>query len=242
MENRSVVARGWLKLQRDLSSEAGAERRRNGTFGSAYGSGWVTAPTPTSTPPDHVVPRNWFNVGTRLLIEAADPGEIAAATYISTLSQNSAKGDRAVGLFLPGEGSSASQGVYVPRGVSEPKKRMLAKQVCWMFGILPLISDSQRRVGIGTFARSVGSQYYARAWRFGQLRPLATAPASAYERRIQLLCLAMPKWQFANPFTFRPSLLDDDVAGLLQKRFLGDDSIPALVDEALQQSIQSAPR
>jgi hypothetical protein len=242
MPNRSAQARGWLKLQRDAATAATAAERRTGVYGSAYGPSWPALPSATSTPGDHVVPTRWYEGGTKLIIECGDPAQ-TPAVVLSTLAENSAKSDDALSIFAaPGEAARAGQGVYVPRNVSEAKKAMLAKTTAWIWGLYMLISDKKRTIAIGAYARSTGCAWYARAWQNGPFKQLVRTPASSYERRIQLLTLAMPRWQMGNPLVFNPGLLNAELEELLLRRFKGTDALPKLVDEALQAGVAGAPR
>lgn len=240
---RSAVARGFLKLQRDVHSAARAQQRRDGVYGSAYGSTWPAAPTATSTPADHVTPTRWMEGGTRLLLEAGDPAQIAASTVLCTLAQNSAKGDDALALFsVAGEAGRAGQGVYAPSGVSVSKREMLARTVVWVWCLHPLISNKKRSVGIGRYSQSTGCATFGRAWENGRFKTLAQTQASGFEQRIQLLSLGIGKWQVGNPLTFDPTLLlDADTSEMLRLRFKGEDAIPQLVDAALQAGVAMAP-
>ena len=240
---RSAIAKGWLTLQRDIHSAATAQERRSGVFGSAYSATWPSRPGPVEIPPDHVVPTRWYQSGTVLLLEAGDPGQLPAVVP-SRLSENSAKGDAALGLFSgPDERSGGSgQDVYTPRSVSDPKKALLAKTTAWCFALYPLISNKKRGAGIGSYARNTGVEWYARAWQNGPFQQLVRARATKHERRIALLCLAMPRWQVANPLIFEAGLLDDDTEQLLLDRFRGTDALSMLVDAALQGAVRGAPR
>ena len=238
--SRSAVSRGWLKLLRDIHSAANVQQRRSGIFGSAFGPTWPTNPSATETPPDHVVPIRWYESGTKLLIEAGDPGQLPAVC-LSRLSENSTKGDGALGLFSD-ETGSAGQDVYSPKGVSDAKKAMLARMTAWCFALYPLISNQKRSIGIAAYARSTGLPWYARAWQTGSFKQLVRTPATPFERRIALLTLAIPRWQVGNPLTFAPELLERDIEELLRTRFRGDDALPRLVDTALQGAVRAAPR
>ena len=240
--NRSAKARGWLKLQRDVHSAASAQDRQVSVYGSAYGPSWPTRPSATSCPADHVSPTRWFEGGTKLIIECSDPAQ-TPAVVISKLEENSAKSDDALALFsTAGEAARAGQGVYAPRNVSTPKKAMLAKTVAWVWLLYPLVSDKKRSVGIGAYARSTGSAWYARAFESGPFQALVQSVGTPFERRIQLLALGMPRWQVGNPLVFDASSVDDDVRRLLLDRFKGEDALPRLVDAVLQAGVVSAPR
>ena len=183
-----------------------------------------------------------FEGGTKLLLECGDPGQ-TPAVVISRLEENSAKSDDALSLFSAvGEAARAGQGVYAPRGVSEVKRALLAKTVAWMWLLYPLISDKKRSIGIGAYTRSTGCAWYARAWENAKFKQLVRAPATAFERRMHLLTVAMPRWRCANPLVFRPELLDADAEQLLLLRFKGEDRVPDLVDVALQAGVAAAPR
>ena len=72
-------------------------------------------------------------------------------------------------------------------------------------------------------------------------RQLVEAPPTAWERRIQLLCLGM-QWQVGNPLVLHTGVLDDALAALLGSRFRGDDPLLRLCDQALLDSVLRAPR
>lgn len=238
---RSAVAKGWLALQRDVHSAATLSQRRNGVYGSAYGPTWPARPGPVETPPDHVVPQRWYEGGTKLLIESGDPGQLPAVA-LCRMGENSAKSDSSLALFsAAGEVGRAGQDVYAPKNVSEAKRAMLAKTVAWCFGLYPLISD-KRGIGVGSYARNVGVEWYARAWEKGPFKQLVRASATPLERRVQLLALAMPRWQVGNPLVFAPDLLDQDMEQLLLDRMRGTDGLSKLVDAALQAAVAAAPR
>lgn len=240
--NRSAKARGWLKLQRDIHSAATAQERRSGVYGSAYGPTWPSRPSATSCPADHVSPVRWFEGGTKLIIECGDPAQ-TPAVVLSTLEQNSGKTDDALALFsAAGDAARAGQGVYTPKNVSAAKTAMLAKTVAWIWLLYPLISDKKRSVGVGAYARSTGCAWYGRAWESGPFPQLVKAVSTPFERRIQLLSLAMPRWQCGNPLVFDSTLADDDAKELLLDRFKGQDALPRLVDLVLQAGVVAAPR
>lgn len=239
---RSAAAKGWLSLQRDVHSAATLTQRRGGVYGSAYGPTWPARAGPVETPPDHVLPQRWYEGGTKLLIEAGDPGQLPAVA-LCRMGENSAKSDSSLALFsAAGEVGSAGQDVYAPKNVSEAKRAMLAKTTAWCFALYPLISDRKRGIGVGSYARNVGVEWYARAWENGPFKQLVRAPATSFERRVQLLALAMPRWQVGNPLVFAPDLLDQDMEQMLLDRMRGTDGLSKLVDAALQAAVAAAPR
>ena len=188
-------------------------------------------------------PVRWFEGGTRLIVECGDPGQLPAVV-LSRLEENSAKGDDSISLFAQeGEAERAGQGVYAPTGVSNPKIAMLARYIAWVWTLYPLISDKKRSIAIGAYARSTGCAWYARSWQHGTFQDLLLKPADEFERRIQLLSLAMPRWQVGNPFVFNPKLIDrnTEAALLVERRFKGTDGLPSLIDRALQAGVASAP-
>ena len=71
---------------------------------------------------------------------------------------------------------------------------------------------------------------------------MARQEPTKFERRIELLKLAMTKWGIGNAFVFDPSLLDGDFEELLLRRFAGSDCISKLVQRALVQNVAGAPR
>ena len=93
-----------------------------------------------------------------------------------------------------------------------------------------------------SMATSSGVATYARAWAQNpEFRRLVEAPPTAWERRIQLLCLGM-QWQVGNPLVLHTGVLDDALAALLGSRFRGDDPLLRLCDQALLDSVLRAPR
>ena len=125
----------------------------------------------------------------------------------------------------------------------EKKKQMLAKYVCWVWLLYPLISDKKRSIAIGAYARSTGCAWYGRSWENGPFAEMARAVPTEFERRVQLLSLGMTRWQVGNPLVFNPKLFDGDTdhKRMLLARFKGNDKIPLLVDKALQAGVASAP-
>ena len=192
---RSAIVRGWLQLQRSLHDAATPAQRRSTVLGSAYGPSWPSRSTPVNTPADHVTPVRWFDGGTRLLIELGDPAQFPAVV-LSTLAENSSKSDSVLGCFsVPAERSGgAGQDVYSPTS-NRWKQQMLAKMVAQVFLAYPLISNKKRSRGVAAYGTaSVGVEWYARAWSNGPFKDLVRAPASDFERRIQLVSAALPKW------------------------------------------------
>ena len=180
----------------------------------------------------------------RLIIEQRDPAQVPAVV-LCKLSENSAKADRVLGCFSSigeADGGAAGQDVYAPPNVSPKKKAMLAKHVCSIFTLFWGVTNKKRSVAVGTYARNVGVAWWARAWELGSFRQLATRRASSFERRIELLKAAMPRWGLCNAFVFRPELLDDDASDLLLMRFKGEDAMSLLVDRALGANVADAPR
>jgi len=244
MPGRSEEAKGWLRLQRDEHSSQADHS--SDIYGSAYGPDWPRAPTSTNSPPDHVTPIRWFEGGTRLLLECGDPAQLPAVV-ICQLGENSAKGDKALGLFSSEDDSEAAvagQGVYAPNDVSEEKKAMLAKMAVWVWGLYPLISDKMRSTGIGTYESSTGCAWWGRAWETGPFKEQVDQEATPFERRIQLLTMGIQSWRVGNPLVFGdPSqLLDYKMRSLIKRRFKGEDKLPKLVDRALQAAVALAPR
>jgi len=87
---------------------------------------------------------------------------------------------------------------------------------------------------------SVGVEWYARALKNGPFKDLVHAPATAFERRVQLLSAALPRWGVGNPFVFFPKMLDRRLQALLQARFEGRDATCQLVNAALS-TVAAAP-
>ena len=193
---------------------------------------------------DHVTPVKWFELSTELIIEFRNPTQ-TPAVVICRLSENSAKGDRSLSLFSKDselDGGAARQSVYAPKNVSIEKVAMLAKQVVWMFSLFWGITNKDTLVGVGPYDKSAGVAWYVRAWQEGRFKAVARQVPTKFERRIELLKLAMTKWGIGNAFVFDPSLLDGDFEELLLRRFAGSDCISKLVQRALVQNVAGAPR
>ena len=104
------------------------------------------------------------------------------------------------------------------------------------------LSNKQTSKGSAPLATSSGVATYARAWAQNpDFRRLVVAAPTAWERRIQLLCLGM-QWQVGNPLVLHPGVVDDALAALLGSRFKGDDPLLRLCDKALLDSVLRAPR
>jgi hypothetical protein len=238
--SRSAIAQGYLRLLRDSHTSASKRERQVGIFGSIYGSRWPSAPSAVACPPDHILPQKWYDRGTKLLTEAGDPGQLPHSVAISLLSENSAKGDLPLG-HLQMDREQKSQGLYYTK-VSPPKQARMAKITTSMFALYPLITDRKSTAGIGSFSEGgTGVSWYARAWRFGKMRELALRPATAFERRINLITAAVPRWAACDPFTFDVGALDEDVQEVVERRLKGVDGLSKLVDAALRASVQTPP-
>ena len=244
---RSQEAKNWLKLQRDEHSKKDKEQHQDSVFGSAYSSSWDRRPTPTNTPPDHVSPVRWYE-GSKLLIECGEPAQLPAVV-MSRLTENSAKGDKALDLFSS-DGATDTQGVWAPQGgVSDEKVAMLAKTLAWVWLLYPLISNKNQSLGIGTYGTSTGCWWYGSTWKNKDDEPdlsqAARRAASDFERRMHLLTLGMARWRVCNPLVFDSKLLDENFERLLVQRFkVGEengDKMPKLVDAVLQASVSGAP-
>jgi hypothetical protein len=139
------------------------------------------------------------------------------------------------------EAETMSQGLYFSR-VSQPKRARLSKITTSMFGLYPLITDRKSAAGIGGFADGgSGVSWYARAWNYGPVKELARRPATGFERRINLLTLAVPRWGVGDPLTFDTSRLDTDLERVVERRMKGTDGVSRLVDEVLRASVMGAP-
>jgi hypothetical protein len=235
---RSNETKEFLNLLRNVHTAA--DDKGNGVYGSAYSSSWPEIPTPASTPADHVVPVRWFS-GTRLLIETGNPAQLPAVV-LARLTENSAKGDDALGLFLPdNETSTSGQGLYTPSDVSIQKKNALAKTICWVFGLYPLISNRKTTSGVQGYSNGgTGVSWYARSWEHGTLKSRAYAKATAFERRVNFLTASMPQWGVSNPLVFHTSGLKD-MENMILKRFRGQCSTARLVDACLLREVVGAP-
>jgi hypothetical protein len=126
--------------------------------------------------------------------------------------------------------------------VSQPKRARLAKISTSMFGLYPLITDRKSAAGIGSFASGgSGVSWYARAWNYGPMKELVRRTATSFERRINLLTLAVPRWGVGDPLTFDTSRLDTDLERVVVRRMQGTDGVSRLVDEILRASVLGAP-
>ena len=54
-------------------------------------------------------------------------------------------------------------------------------------------------------------------------------PATAFERRINLITAAVPRWAACDPFTFDVGALDEDVQEVVGRRLRGSDGLSKLV-------------
>jgi hypothetical protein len=238
--SRSAIAKGYLQLLRDTHSAATKRERQTGIYGSIYGSRWPARPTPTTTPPDHVLPQNWYTKGTKTLIESGDPGQLPNSVALSLLSENSGKGDLPLGHFQM-EAETRAQGLYYTK-VSVQKRARMAKLSTSMFCLYPLITDRKSAAGIGGFGNGgSGVSWYARAWTYGPLKELARRQSTDFERRINLITLAVPRWGVGDPITFEASALDSDMEKVVERRMRGSDGLSRLVDEALRVSVLAPP-
>ena len=239
--SRSAIAQGYLKLLRDVHTDSSTRDRQTGILGSIYGSRWPAAPSAVSTPPDHVLPQKWYDRGTKLLIEAGDPGQLPIGVALSLLSENSGKSDLPLGHFQM-ESEQRSQGLYYSKA-SLPKRARMARITTTMTTLYPLITDRKTAAGIGSFGTGGGSgvSWYARAWQYGPMRELAQRPATAFERRINLITAAVPRWAICDALTFDTSALDANVHRVVERRWKGTDGIAKLVDSALRATVQAPP-
>ena len=241
--NRSVATTAWLKLQREEHSVASQAERATETMGSSYGQDWsfTSVPTATEAPGDHVVPVEWLSPGTDLILESRSPAQNPVNITISLLEENSEKGSNPLGLFsIPSE--VKGKGIYSPDVVSEAKVRLLAKTTAFMFLMYPAVSNKTSSKGSARMSRGSGVQVYARALEtntgFGNL---IRAAATKWERRVQLLNLAM-QWQICNPLVLYSDMFTTELETLLLRRFKGEDSLLRLCDEAVENSVLLAPR
>ncbi len=242
-KNRSADTKAWLKLQREMHSIASQTERATEVMGSSYGQEWpfTRIPNATEAPGDHVVPVEWFSPGTELFLETRSPTQNPVNITISLLPENSEKGSNPIGLFsIPTE--AKGKGIYSPDLVSDEKKALLAKKTACMFLSYPSLSNKISSKGSASMSRSSGVELYARAFELNPgFRELLNRPATKWERRIQLLNLAMP-WQVGNPLVLYEKIFNADLEILLVRRFKGEDRLLKLCDEAVANSVLLAPR
>jgi hypothetical protein len=85
------------------------------------------------------------------------------------------------------------------------------------------------------------------------MRSLIHGRVSAWERRRELLTMAIPGWSVGNPLVLYTTLLSDqedaiiqgfgsDLDLLVKLRFSGSDRLLVVVDQALRDSVLLAPR
>ena len=243
-ENRSERARAWLKLQREEHSLASRSDRAIGVMGDAYSSAWPfsSVPSAVNAPGDHVVAREHLSPNASLILEHADPAQNVINITITSLENNSSKGEKSINIFL---GSERIATAFAPTQVSDAKRNMLAKVVaatfCSYAGISAVskatkgVASLTKSSGNAIYARGLGSPYYFER----RLR----AASSAWERHVALLTLGMAEFQVANPFVLYPAVATDELLAVLSQRFVGStDPILKLCDEALRDSVLRAPR
>jgi hypothetical protein len=118
----------------------------------------------------------------------------------------------------------------------------MAKISTSMFALYPLISDRKSIAGIGGFASGgSGVSWYARAWEYGPMQELVRRTATDFERRVNLVTLAVPRWAVGDPLTLYPGRLDADLEQLVVRRMKGTDGVSHLVDAALRASVLAPP-
>ena len=158
------------------------------------------------------------------------------------MEENSAKGAQPLGTFsIPSE--QKAKGVYTPLLVSKQKQALLAKAVAYSFLSYPALFNKGTSKGTAALHRGCGVETYARAWTNNQeFKQLVLAPATPWERRIQLLNLGIKGWQVCKPLVLASNILTDDLADLLGARFRGDNPLLHLFDEALRDSVLLAPQ
>ena len=173
------------------------------------------------------------------MLETRDGPQNPISIAIATLEENSAKGSQPLGTFsIPSE--QRAKGVYTPLLVSKPKQALLAKAVAYSFLSYPALSNKVTSKGVSAMHRGCGVETYARAWTENPgFRRLVLAPATPWERRIQLLNLGIKGWQVCNPFVlYDPkTVFTPELQELLGDRFRGDNPLLQLCDEALVDSV-----
>ena len=242
---RSEDAAGWLRLQREEHHEASRTSRTTGVMGSSLSSEWQfdSVPTATQAPGEHTCPVDWFTPNTDTILETRQAEQNPAQITIALLSENSAKGSLPLGTFsLPDE--AKGDGVYTPAlGARSPKRSLLARATVMPFLCYPGMSNKKSSKGKAAFATSSGIAVLGRAFDYNSatFRRLVEQTPTAWERRIQLLCLALPQWQVGNPLTLYNNVLTDEFWALAGARMKGNDVLLKLCDEALGNSVLYAP-
>jgi hypothetical protein len=231
--HRSEVAKRFLQLQRDIiAKDLGA----TGTYGSA----WPLHDTPTTTPADHVTPVSWFNQGTRLIYEAADPAQLPAVV-MCTREQNSAKSNNALGVFYAS--ATHISHTFDPRNIKEDQLPMLARHIVWVFGLYPLIGNNNvNGITPSPSASKTGVPHYELSWEKGSFQKYMRGNVSTFERRIHLLTAAIEQWSVCNPAVFDLGCIDTEMCELLHRRFSGEEATVHLVVAALDAVASDAPR
>ena len=198
-------------------------------------------PNATQAPGEHICPVEWFSQS-QLLLETRDGPQNPTGIAIALLDENSAKGALPLGNFsIPFE--QKSKGVYTPE-VSEPKQALLAKAIAYSFLSYPGLSDKGTSKGKTTLKQGSGVAVYHRAWDKNRMnfQNLIMRTATPWERRIQLLNLAIRGWQVGNPLVlYGPSFFTPELQDLLGARFAGTDELLDLCDESLYDSVILAP-
>lgn len=187
-----------------------------------------------------MLPQNWYDRGSKTLIECGDPGQLPNSVALSLLAENSSKGSFPLGHFQI-EAETRSQGLYYSKA-SLPKRARMAKITTSMFALYPLITDRKSAAGIGGFASGgSGVSWYARGWDYGPMQELVRRTATEFERRINLITLAVPRWAVGDPLTFNSARMDADLKRVVERRMRGADGISHLVDGALRASVLAPP-
>lgn len=243
---RSEDAAGWLRLQREEHHAADGASRRNGVMGSSLSSEWLfdSVPTATQAPGEHTCPVEWFAPNTDTILETRQAEQNPAQITIALLSENSAKGSLPLGTFSLSD-EAPGDGVYTPAlGSRSPKRSLLARATVMPFLCYPGMSNKKSVKGKAAFATSSGVAVLGRAFDYNNttFRRLVKQTPTAWERRIQLLCLALPQWQVGNPLTlYKNDVLTDEMWALAGARMKGNDALLKLCDEALGNSVLYAP-
>ena len=155
--------------------------------------------------------------------------------------QNGQKGANPLGIFSTTDAQRIS-GVYTPSGVSLPKKRLLARKVAYTALSYLGISNKRTSKGNSSLQTSSGIGVYRLAWTTGSFPQLVGGPVDPWERRLELLTLAVEEWQIGNSLVLYPNLLDENLKALLSERFNGSNALLKLCDEALRASVLAAPQ
>jgi len=178
-----------------------------------------------------------------LILENRDGRQTPVGIHIATMTENSAKGSLPLGSFsIPSE--RTDKNVYATPLLSTQKRAQLAKSTAYSFLSYIGLSNKKNSKGVSRLANSTGVAVYARSYdENGEaLRALIETDATPWERRIQLLNLALD-WQVGNPLVlYGSNILTDEMWRLLGERLRGSDPLLSVCDVAMRNSVLRAPK